>query len=437
MPQVPPEDDRSFSEKVEDKIKGGNKSKLFLIIAAVVLLLVVIICIAAAISARNNAKIPDTEATTAPEATVMVVEPTPEPTPVPEVAQAVDTSWVNIYKSFLESEPTVNSKVLQNAELYGFDGTVTAELFALADVNADGIPELLLATKPDSLPGWNVSGADGIAVERYIVCGIENGHITPLMCGGVDFDLYPLALSVNDQWLLEQSQDGSSHTMVFTSPLSQSSSRQLKYEFAVEERSNTQGQSFEMPVERYYIDGSRVTVDTWLDELFPNGAETLSYSPIFFKELAPGSLDNLEGDWNNRQSVQLNQQELSKLWTAASSDAVTEESIGAIDYTNGVYCISYQVGEDNSAVMVLGIDSGSAWGYVADLTVDSVSINGADVWLDSATGSDLPEGQVYQFVLGISIAEGSTPTELTTELTLTLHDGSKVTQTLSTAIPAV
>ena len=79
-----------------------------------------------------------------------------------------------------------------------------------------------------------------------------------------------------------------------------------------------------MPSDRWFIDGERVLADKALAELFPQGAETLSYSPVFFKELSPGCLDTLESDWENRELLQLSRTELYKLRAAAGSDWISE-----------------------------------------------------------------------------------------------------------------
>ena len=178
----------------------ARRKWLFLAAAAIGLLLLALVLTAVILSFKNKDAQPESPppaATAAPTAPVEAVE-TSQPSPEPQV------SWAEIYRNFLETDPTVNTRMVANAEEYGFEGTMTAELFALADVNDDAVPELLLATRPETLPGWNLSSEQGLAVERYIVCAISEERVSPLMCGKVDFSFFPLALTINDQWILEQ-----------------------------------------------------------------------------------------------------------------------------------------------------------------------------------------------------------------------------------------
>lgn len=409
-------------------VKVGRK-RLYLAAAVIGLLLLALILTAVILSSRNKTVQPESTPpvpTAAPTVPVKAVE-TPQPSPEPQIR------WAEIYRDFLETDPTVNSRMVTNAEEYGFEGTMTAELFALADVNADAVPELLLATRPETLPGWNVGSAQGVAVERYIVCAISEGRISPLMCGMVDFAFYPLALTVNDQWLLEQGRSGDSGLwMDFRSPEGQSSCRTLRYEFSVEPRINSAGESCTVPVERWYIDGTRVLASQALAELFPQGAETLNYSPIFFRELSPGCLDTLESDWENRELWQLSQTELYKLRDAAGHDWVNEDKSG-VAYISEPYCISL-TSDGGSWVMVVGIDQAIGWNYVESIQVEAVSTQGGDAWINEATGENLPEGQVYQYVVGIDAPEGQQP-PLNSRICIRFRDGTKITREYVTQAP--
>ena len=126
-----------------------------------------------------------------------------------------------------------------------------------------------------------------------------------------------------------------------------------------------------MPVERWYIDGKRVLASQALAELFPQGAETLNYSPIFFRELSPGCLDTLETDWENRKTLQLGQTELYKLRAAAGADWVNEDKSG-LAYIGEPYCISL-TSDGGSWVMIVGIDQALGWNYVESIQVEEVS----------------------------------------------------------------
>ena len=406
-----------------------RRKRLYLAAAVIGLLLLALILTAVILSSRNKTVQPESTPpvpTAAPTVPVKAVE-TPQPSPEPQIR------WAEIYRDFLETDPTVNSRMVTNAEEYGFEGTMTAELFALADVNADAVPELLLATRPETLPGWNVGSEQGVAVERYIVCAISEERISPLMCGMVDFAFYPLALTVNDQWLLEQGRSGDTGLwMDFRSPEGQSSCRTLRYEFTVEPRINSAGENCTVPVERWYIDGTRVLASQALAELFPQGAETLNYSPIFFRELSPGCLDTLESDWENRELWQLSQTELYKLRDAAGHDWVNEDKSG-VAYISEPYCISL-TSDGGSWVMVVGIDQAIGWNYVESIQVEAVSTQGGDAWINEATGENLPEGQVYQYVVGIDAPEGQQP-PLSSRICIRFRDGTKITRDYVTQAP--
>lgn len=400
----------------------ARRKWLFLAAAVIGLLLLALILTATILSFKNKNAQPESPppaATAAPTAPVEAVE-TSQPSPEPQV------SWAEIYRNFLETDPTVNTRMVANAEEYGFEGTMTAELFALADVNADAVPELLLATRPETLPGWNLDSERGLAVERYIVCAISEERVSPLMCGKVDFSFFPLALTINDQWLLEQGRaEDTGLWMQFRSPEGQSSCRTLRYTFTVEPRINSAGDCCDMPVDRWFIDEERVLADKALEELFPQGAETLNYSPVFFKELSPGCLDTLESDWENRESWQLSRTELYKLRAAAGSDWISGDE-STLAYIGEPYCISL-TSDGETWVMILGVDKAAGWDYVQSVQVEAVGVADGDAWVHDSTTADLEEEQVLQYVVGISTTEEEQPV-LRSRIRLTLHDGTEITK---------
>lgn len=400
----------------------ARRKWLFLAAAAIGLLLLALVLTAVVLSFKNKDAQPESPppaATAAPTAPVEAVE-TSQPSPEPQV------SWAEIYRNFLETDPTVNTRMVANAEEYGFEGTMTAELFALADVNDDAVPELLLATRPETLPGWNLGGEQGLAVERYIVCAISEERVSPLMCGKVDFSFFPLALTINDQWILEQGRtEDTGLWMQFRSPEGQSSCRTLRYTFTVEPRINSAGDCCDMPVDRWFIDEERVLADKALEELFPQGAETLNYFPIFFQKLSPGCLDTLESDWENRQVWQLSRTELYKLRAAAGSDWISEGE-STLAYIDEPYCISL-TSDGETWVMILGVDKAAGWDYVQSVQVEAVGVADGDAWVHDSTTADLEEEQVLQYVVGISTTEEEQPV-LRSRIRLTLHDGTEITK---------
>lgn len=425
-----PVEEPGFSQKLAQGMSRLTRSRLFWPVAAAVLALLVLAFIGLAIFAKrgNAVQTPAPSVATAVPSPVAV---TPQPV---QPSQPPQVNWSEIYRTFLETDPTVNSRVVANAQDYGFDGTMTAELFALADVTGDGVPELLLAPRPEALPGWNIDSQQGQAVERYIVCGINEGRVSPLMCGKVDFSFYPLALSVNGQWILEQGRsDNTGHWMSFRSPQGQSSCRQLRYEIAVEPRTNSIGESCNVPVERWYVDEERVVADKFLEALFPQGAEALDYSPIFFRELSPGCLDTLEIDWESRTNQPLSRAELYKLRSAAGADWVNRDS-GNLTCISEPYCISL-TSNGETWVMVLGIDQAESWSYVQAIQVEAVSAENGDAWIHETTAEELPEGQIFQYVVGISAPESAEQPVLHSQIRLSFHDGTELTREYVTQAP--
>lgn len=429
-----PEEEPSFSQTMKSKLGDFRRSKLFWPLLTVALALLALLCIAAVLSSRLGNNTPPPAAET-PE--IVVSSPSPSPELSPQPTQSPDTGWADIYKSFLETEAAVNSAMVQDASSYGFEGVVTAQLYALADVNADGIPELLLATKPDSLPGWNVTSESGCAVESYIVCGIKDGRISPLMCVKSDYEFYPLTISVNDSWILELSHgDSARRSMLFRSPESQSSSYSLEYEFVVEQRCNSLGEFFDMPAEYYKVNGSSSSSLEFMERLFPDGAQVLSYSPVYFKELSPGCLDNLAEDWGNREVHQLRREDFSRLWNISGSGQISKEAADVLPYIGDPYCISV-TNEDMSSVMAIGIDPSSGWEYVRSIEVLSVSVDGADAWIHSSGSEGLPEGQAYEYVVGLAFLENANWNyTISSQIKLSLYDGSEITKTYRVQAPA-
>ena len=414
-----------FFQKLGQMLGGLPRRKLFWLVPAAALALVLLV-LALSLGRGDSGQ--------SEEPPVITLEPSPSlPAVSPEPSRSPQVNWAEIYRSFLETDPTINSQMLANAEEYGFSGTVTAELFALADINADNVPELLLALRPEALPGWNVNGQQGQAVERYIVCGIHEGRVSPLMCGKVDFGFYPLLLSVNNQWLLEQSRgEGTSHCMTFRSPQGQSSCRSLGYALSLEPRITSAGESVSFPVERWFADEERVVADQVLDTLFPQGADTLACFPVFFRELSPGCLDALESDWENREVLHFSRAELSKLRAAAGSDWADKGNT-VLSCISEPYCISL-TGDGASWVMVVGIDRTAGWDYVQSIQVESVSVEEGDAWVHDATAEGLPEGQVYQYVVGISPAGDQQPV-LHSRIRVSFHDGAEITKEYVTQAP--
>lgn len=431
--QHQPEEEPGLAERLMAKLKNLRRNKLFWPLAAAALVLLSMICMAAVFAGKSRDAEP--AATPALE-TQMPDDPAGTAQPSPEPSEEPKAEWVDTYKSFLETDPMVNSRLVMDAEEYGFEGTVTAELFALADINNDDVPELLLAQKPEKLPGWNVSGESGLAVESYIVCEINEGRVSPLMCGGVDYEIFPLAISVNNSWILEQTHGaGAGHSMEFRSPLDQSSCRSLRYEFSIEQRCNSKGQLIDVPVERYSSDGDRISELQYMEALFPDGAETLEYYPIFFRELKPGCLDDLEESWNGRSVSQLSRIELDKLGSAAGSGGVQTEYSGILPYISDVYCITAD-GDENDAVIVLGIDSAAGWDYVREISVATVSAENTDAWVHSSTTESLPEGQIFEFVVGLAADSALTGScTVTSEIKLKLYDGTELSRSFTTSCP--
>lgn len=426
--EEPVEEPSSFQE-FKNKLSNFCHGKFFWPLLTALFALLAIVCVAAFLASKlGSSPVPQSE----PAETVQL-SPSPEISASPQPTQEPAPAWAEIYKSFLETEPSVNSAMVQDAADYGFEGIVTAELFSLADVNNDSVPELLLATKPSGLPGWNVTGELGCAVESYIVCGIKDGRVSPLMCVKPDYRFYPLTLSVNDSWLLELSQsDNARRSMLFRSPQGQSSSLSLGYEFGLEQRCNSLGEAFQVPAAYYSINGSNVSSSEFMEQLFPDKADSLSYFPIYFRDFSPGCLDDLESDWANREIHKLSREDLASLWTVAGSGSISKEASDALPYISEAYCISIS-NDGQASAMELGIDGALGWDYVSSIQVLSVSVDGADAWLHSSGSDSLQEGQVFQYVVGISpLDETLEDYTLCTEIKLSLYDGSEITKTFYT-----
>ena len=189
-----------------------------------------------------------------------------------------------------------------------------------------------------------------------------------------------------------------------------------------------------MPVERWYVDGERVVADKFLEVLFPQGAESLDYFPIFFRALRPGCLDTLESDWETRASQPLSRAELYKLRSAAGADWVNRDSVD-LTCISEPYCISL-TGDGGNWVMVVGIDQAESWNYVQAIQVEAVSADNGDAWIHETTAEGLPEGQVFQYVVGISAPEASAqPPVLHSTIRLRFHDGTESTREYVTQTP--
>ena len=84
--------------------------------------------------------------------------------------------------------------------------------------------------------------------------------------------------------------------------------------------------------------------------------------------------------------------------------------------------------------MVVGIDQAIGWNYVESIQVEAVSTQGGDAWINEATGENLPEGQVYQYVVGIDAPEGQQP-PLSSRICIRFRDGTKITREYVTQAP--
>ena len=90
----------------------ARRKWLFLTAAGIGLLLLALILTAVILSFKNKDAQPESTppvATAAPTAPVEAVE-TSQPSPEPQI------SWAEIYRNFLETDPTVNSRMVSNAE---------------------------------------------------------------------------------------------------------------------------------------------------------------------------------------------------------------------------------------------------------------------------------------------------------------------------------
>lgn len=432
---VPPPGESPKKKKFFEREKDGEAKKkpeaaigkFFWPVLCLVLVIVILILIVFRPKASQTVQAPAQP--TAPVETVAAFTAEPEPTASPA------PSWASVYKSFLEGDPTVNCQLIPGAAEMGLEGTFTAQLFSLADLDGDAQPELLLAKQPEKLPGWNVSCDLGEAVEQFVVCTIKEGRVSPITCFATDFELYPLALSVGNSWILTQHQgEGSDYSMEYTK-LTESGKKSLRFEFSIEQRTNSLGRLWDQAVERYYIDGERVSYWEFARELAGEGATEISYSPIYFKSMAPGCLESMESDWYGRASEQLDIRELNRLRGAAGQDRAVKELPAQLDMISQPYCISL-VQYDSNWVMILGVDQGNGYEYLREIEISSVSCSDGQAWVDSSNDKELAEGSVLEYVVGISPdGELEQPFTITTNFVIKLYDGSQMELSLNTVFP--
>ena len=87
--------------------------------------------------------------------------------------------------------------------------------------------------------------------------------------------------------------------------------------------------------------------------------------------------------------------------------------------------------------MVIGIDPAEGWDYVRSLEVLSVSVEGADAWVHSSGSEGLPEGQAFEYVVGLSfLDEINWNYTVTAQIKLSLYDGSELTKTFRVQAPS-